>query len=287
MVSKLIAYSILGSLLGLMGSSLVISPKLQGYMQILAGVFMLLTVGRLLEIHPIFRRFVITPPKIAYKILRKESTGEGIFAPSVLGFLTILIPCGVTQAMMLLAISTGSSLYGAMTLGAFVLGTSPVFFALGMASNQILKKKSLKFVASAAIFALAILSINTGQVLRGSTHTLQNYWAAATDQLGEKESSPSKVAGVSAAGKQDVEIKVLSSGYQSSVQKIKAGVPVSLKLVTQNTNGCARAFTIPEYNISKVLPQTGTENVEFTPVRRGRLTYTCSMGMYTGYFEVI
>jgi len=63
LTSKLIAYSLLGILLGILGSSLVISPKLQGWMQILAGLFMLITVGRLLDLHPVFRRFVITPPK--------------------------------------------------------------------------------------------------------------------------------------------------------------------------------------------------------------------------------
>jgi len=93
--------------------------------------------------------------------------------------LTVLIPCGVTQAMMLLSVASGSAIYGGLILAAFVLGTSPVFFALGLASNQILARKSLKYLAATAIFVLGVMSINTGQILRGSVHTLQNYWAAA------------------------------------------------------------------------------------------------------------
>ncbi|OGM25092.1 hypothetical protein A3D01_03500 [Candidatus Woesebacteria bacterium RIFCSPHIGHO2_02_FULL_39_13] len=283
--SKLVAYSILGIILGALGSTLVISPKIQGLMQIFAGLFMLATVGKLLNIHPLFRYFTLTPPKAIFRIVRSKSLDSGLFSSSTLGFLTVLIPCGVTQAMILLSVASGSALYGGLILAAFVIGTSPVFFALGIASGEILKRNSLKYLAALAIFILGVISINTGQILRGSVHTLQNYYAAATGNLYSKNSK--LVAGVSASGKQEVEIKVTSGGYQSNIQTLKAGVPVSLTLVSQNVSSCARSFTIPEYNISKVLPQTGVSTVEFTPTKRGRLTYTCSMGMYTGYFEVI
>ena len=286
LASKVFAYTLFGILLGLVGGSIAISPKLQGFMQIAAGIFMIATVGKLLEIHPIFRRFTITPPKFLFRLVRSQTNSKDIFAPAILGFLTILIPCGVTQAMILLAIATGSPLFGGLTLGAFILGTTPVFFGLGLASNQILQRKSLKFVAASAILILALISINTGQVLRGSIHTFQNYWVALTGEIEPSEIS-AQVAGLNSKGVQEVEIVVSGNGYHSSAQVLKAGVPVALSLITQNTKGCSRAFTIPEYNITKILPETGTQSVEFTPTRRGRLSYTCSMGMYTGYFEVI
>ena len=286
LAAKFVAYTILGVFLGLLGSSLVISPKLQGLMQIFAGLIMIITVGRLLDLHPIFRRFVLTPPKSIFRILRAKSVDEGIVSSASLGFLTVLIPCGVTQAMMLLSVSSGNAIYGGLIMAAFILGTSPVFFALGIASSQMLQRKSLKYAAATAIFIIGIMSINTGQILRGSVHTLQNYLAAATGQL-ETPRVNAKVAGTNAAGKQEVEIKVSSKGYQTNVQTLKAGVPVNLKLTSENVTSCARSFTIPEYNVSKVLPQTGTTAIEFTPTKKGRLTFTCSMGMYTGYFEVI
>jgi len=272
--------------LGLLGSSLFISPRLQGYMQILAGIVMLLTVGKLLNLHPVFRHFTIAPPKVIFKILRSKTKNEGFFASSTLGFLTVLIPCGVTQAMMLLAITSGDALLGSLTLGAFILGTSPVFFGLGLASTQLLQRRSLKYLAAGAILILALISVNTGQILRGSPHTFQNYFAALTGKL-EPSGISAQVAGINSQGQQEVEITVSSNGYHSSAQSLKVGVPVALSLVTQNTKGCSRAFTIPEYNITKILPETGSQSVEFTPTRRGRLTYTCSMGMYTGWFEII
>lgn len=286
LISKLIAYSILGALLGFLGSSFVVSPKLQGFMQILAGIFMLATVGKLLDLHPWFRKITLTPPKVFFRIVRSQKNSEGVFSPAVLGFLTVLIPCGVTQAMMLLSIASGSPFYGSFILGAFTLGTSPVFLILGVFSKKLLDDRLLRYAAITAILVLAIISINTGQILRGSVHTLQNYWAAATGKL-EPRISSGKIAGLNSQGFQEVEIKVTSRGYQSETTVLNVGVPVKLRLITENTQGCSRVFTIPEYNISKVLPKTGTEIIEFTPLKTGKLTYTCSMGMFSGYFDVI
>lgn len=287
LIAKIIAYSFLGALLGYLGSSLVISASLQGYFQILAGFFMIVSVGRILDIHPIFRRFVITPPKFIFRILRKKSIDSGIYSSGILGALTVFIPCGVTQAMFLLSISTGNAIYGSLVLGAFVLGTSPLFAVLGITSEKILQNRSLRLIGVLAIFYLGIISINTGQVLRGSPHNLQNYYLAATGQLDSGKYSQEQIAKMGSNGKQEAEIQVSTYGYSSDTKTLKSGVPVVLKLATQKTAGCARAFSIPEYKISKILPETGITEVEFTPTKTGRLTYTCSMGMYTGSFNII
>lgn len=283
--SKIVAYTLLGALLGLAGQSLVITPKAQGWMQIFAGVVMLFAVGKLLKLHPIFQKLTFTAPKFMYRILRNKSKDEGLISSAMLGFLTILIPCGVTQSMMILSVATGSIFYGALTLGAFTLGTTPVFFSLGIASSEILKRPALKYFAAAAILVLTFLSFNTGQILRGSPHTIQNYWYVLRGS--DNNDSDKNTLAATNEGVQEAEIIVSSSGYKSNVKTLKAGVPVKLKLKTDDTFGCARAFTIPQYNISKFLPESGETEITFTPTKAGRLTYTCSMGMYTGVFEVI
>lgn len=272
---KVIAYTLLGFLLGFLGASLNISPKVQGWLQIFIGLYMLATAARLLNLHPAFRYFVITPPKFIFRFLRKQSQ------TAILGFLTILIPCGVTQAMMLLALGSGNPFWGASIMLAFTLGTTPVFLAIGLAATQALKHKAFAAVAAGFIFVIGILSVNSGQILRGSVHTLQNYWAALIGTVEEAKAATIK------GGVQEVTIGVGNNGYKSSVNTLKAGVPVKLKLVSEGVRSCARAFAIPELNYFKVLPQTGTETIEFTPKKIGKLTYTCSMGMYTGSFNVI
>lgn len=284
LVARLISYFILGAFLGLLGSSVAISPKVQGFMQILAGIIMIITAARILDLHPVLKKLVITPPKSVFRILRLKSKNEGIFSALILGFFTVLIPCGITQAMMLLSIASGSFIQGALILFSFTLGTTPLFIFLGLASGKLFNIKGFKLAAATLILILGILSINTGQMLRGSVHTIQNYWLAAKGDI--KVEPKSTVAGVSRDGIQEIEVKVTSTAYYPSSTSLKAGVPVRLKINTKDARGCIRAFTIPEYNISKILPESGETVIEFTPTKKGKLAFTCSMGMYGGYFDV-
>ena len=286
LIAKLVAYSLLGFALGALGSALKLTPQLLGWMQILAGVFMLLTAARLLDIHPIFRYFVIQPPKFVFKLLRNESKIKSVFTPAILGFSTVLIPCGVTQAMMALAVASGSSLAGAGIMFAFVLGTSPVFLTIGVAAMELLKRKSFSFAASLVIIALGLLAINTGQIVRGSVHTAQNYWEIVANIFGSKAANAQGLAFIK-NGVQEVTINVRSGGYSSKTTQLKAGIPVRLTLASSNVQSCARSFLIPSLKISKILPQNGVSTIEFTPTSAGLLSYTCGMGMYTGKFEVI
>jgi len=281
LISKLIAYTILGFVLGTIGKSLLITPKVQGWLQIIIGIYMIITAANLANLHPFFRHFVITPPKFIFKLLRNQTKVKSFFTPVFLGALTILIPCGVTQAMMLLAVSASNPIVSASIMFAFILGTIPVFFMIGLAANELFKHKALAVLAALVVAGMGIYSINSGQVLRGSVHTFQNYWKVAFES-----GAGGKSATVN-SGVQEVTINVSSHGYTTDVNTLKLGIPVRLTLITNGVASCARAFTIPGYNISKILPQTGTEVIEFTPTKIGLLTYTCSMGMYSGSFNVV
>lgn len=286
LIFKLIAYTLLGAFLGFVGSSLIITPTLQGVFQILVGLFMLATAGRLLNLHPIFRYTVIQPPSFIYKFMKNQSKAQSILTPAVLGFLTVLIPCGVTQAMMIIAVATGSAFWGAMIMAAFTLGTSPVFFVLGASAAALMKRRLFNFLAAGAIAILGIIAINTGQVLRGSPHILQNYYTAFVSIFKESRSAAVIAAEVK-NGIQEATITVKSNGYESSINTLRVGVPVKLTLITDKTQGCSRAFNIPAFNISKILPESGREVIEFTPTKTGQMLYTCSMGMFRGNFDII
>lgn len=290
LIAKIIAHTILGFLLGAAGSALVISPTLQAWMQIFIGVFMITTAARLLNLHPIFRYFVIQPPKFVYRLVKNEARGKSIFTPAILGAMTILIPCGVTQAMMVLAVGSRSPLFGAGILFAFTLGTSPVFFTLGVAASSLMKRKAFVYISSMVIFVLGVVSINTGQILRGSSQTLQNYGTVLKSVFNNSKPT-GQVAGttaqINAQGKQEATINVTSGGYSAPSNVLKVKVPVKLTMISNNAQGCVRSFIIPSLGISKILPQNGNTEIEFTPVKTGTLAYSCGMGMYTGAFNVI
>jgi len=131
LTAKLICYALLGATLGLFGAALSISDNVRTIMQVTAGIYMIIVALNLLNAHPIFRYFILQPPRFLTKMVRNQSKSADIFAPGILGAMTIFIPCGTTLAMEALAISSGSALQGALILTSFVLGTSPIFFGLG------------------------------------------------------------------------------------------------------------------------------------------------------------
>ncbi|WKZ25489.1 MAG: sulfite exporter TauE/SafE family protein [bacterium] len=279
-LSKLVAYTILGALLGTIGSAFSFSITTQGILQILIGLFMLATAGRILNLHPIFRYTIIQPPAFILRKVRSISKERNIFTPIFLGALTVLIPCGVTQAMLILSMGTGSAIDGALIMFLFTLGTSPVFFLLGLTITNIFKHNILSKIAALTIIVIGLSAINNGQVLRDSPHTFQNYKRVV---FGDNiQNGEVKIVD----GYQIVEITATNSGYKANTKNLKAGIPVKLKISTKNVQSCARSFIIPSLGVNTLLPVSGEELIEFTPTEEGLLNFSCGMGMYTGSFNI-
>lgn len=286
LVSKLVVHLLLGALLGAVGSVLRPSPIVTGYLQIAIAIYLVGVALSLLDVHPFFRHFIITPPKFLARLAKNQSKSNSWFAPILLGAFTVFIPCGTTQAMEIIALGTGNPLYGAAVMGAFVLGTSPTFFILGFIYQRLSTLLGSWFYKLSALLliVMAIITLNGGLALTGSIYTLQNFYQAfITDYSKPVQVNTAKLID----GYQEVTINVYSSGYSPNTISIKKGVSTKLHLETNQTQGCSRAFTIPSLGISKVLPTTGSTTIEFVPLKSGPLAFSCSMGMYTGIFNVI
>lgn len=276
--SKLVAYTILGFLLGWFGSLFELSITTRVIMQAAVVIFMLGTALNLLDVHPIFRYFVIQPPKFLTRMVRKESKSKNLFAPAILGAFTVFIPCGVTQGMMALAIASGSPILGALILLAFTLGTSPMFFGLGYFATRLGESTHKKFMKFAAIgiIVLALYNLNSTIALTGSSWTLSGMFSGS-----EK---PEKAA--PAVTTQTIEFG--TGNYNPDNITVKAGSKVTLNLVNKDGYGCIQAFTIPALNYQKIIPVGSGETVEFTaPDEPGEIAFMCSMGMYRGVINVI
>lgn len=288
LVTKLVAYTLLGFLLGFVGKSIFASDGLRIFFQLFAGVYMILIALNLLNVHPLFRYAVITPPRFFTRMIRKEAKSKDLFAPAILGGMTVFIPCGTTLAMEALAISTGNPFNGALVMFFFILGTTPLFFILGFLTNSFsgqFKTKFLKLAALAIIY-LGILSIDGSLVLLNSPITLKTLAENSPIQIGEVAES-TQVGGELVDGVQVFNIKVDTNGYTPNYLKVKQGEKVRINLETKGVYTCASAFRIPSLGIAKDLKPTGVESVEFVPNRKGRITFACSMGMYSGVIEVI
>ncbi len=292
LLAKLAAYTILGFLLGLFGSVFQLSLTAKIIMQVAVVVFMLGTAGNLLNLHPIFRYFVIQPPKFLTRLIRNQSKRNDFFAPALLGAFTVFIPCGTTQAMMALAIASGNPILGAAIMFAFTVGTSPVFFLLGYFATKLSESLHQKFmrVAAYAIALLAIFNLNSAIALTGSSLTLENLWQGFYCTISFCSPAQASAGGGTVAGATTnrATISFEETGYNPGVITVKAGSTVTLDLVNKNGRGCIQAFTIPKLNIQKTVPVGGRDSITFTaPSQKGELAFMCSMGMIRGKIQVI
>jgi sulfite exporter TauE/SafE len=302
-----VAYTLLGFFLGLVGSFLQLNATTRAILQAAIGIFMVGSALRMLNVHPIFRYFAIEPPSGVTRYIRRKAKGQaGEVTPIFLGALTVLIPCGVTQAMMAVAMGSGSPLAGAMIMFAFILGTSPVFFGVAYMATRLgqrLETGFMRFVA-VVLLVLGLISINSGLTLMGSPYAASNIRLAlqgdsASGEAGgaapaqTNDAAPAAtpatsgtglaVGGWSAASDGVLTINVGSGGYSPKLTHAKANQAYKLSVVTKDTYSCARAFTLPALGIEQVLPPTGTSVFDVPPQPAGsKLYFSCSMGMYNG-----
>jgi sulfite exporter TauE/SafE len=277
LIAKVAAYTMLGLMLGWLGSAFQLTPVMRGWFQLGIGLFMLGNALRMFNVHPIFRYFSFEPPSVVTRFIRRKArSADGeLLTPALLGLLTVLIPCGVTQAMMALALATGNPVQGAVLMFAFTLGTSPVFFVLAYLFTRLGSRLERGFVVVTAILilALGVVSVNSGLNLLGSPVSISSLFAAKSGEQANLGADDNNSV---------VRINVENAGYSPNVVYAKAGVPVRLELVTDNTQSCTRAFTIPVLNVAEILPKTGTKVVDIPAQKAGKMSFSCSMGMYTG-----
>jgi sulfite exporter TauE/SafE len=274
LLAKLVAYTILGALLGAVGSVLQLTPLMSAILYFAIGIFMLGNGLRMLKVHPIFRYFVIEPPSALTRFIRRKSKSDAsLVTPLFMGTLTIFLPCGVTQAMMAVALGTGSALQGATLMFAFILGTSPLFFTVSYFATRLgaVVEKYFTRMVAATLLVLGLVSIDAGLNLAGSPVSftiLYNSFMPAANRL--LQGPPGEYA-----------INVTEDGYSPMILHLPAERAVSLDWVTENTQACSRSVVVPGLNYQKILPTTGRVKFDIPAQEKGTvIRYTCSMGMY-------
>lgn len=295
LIAKLVVYSLFGVLLGALGSIFDLTPQMRGWLQIAIAIFMLGNAMRLLNVHPVFRYFNIEPPPALRRWIRKKAKNqENWFSPLFLGALTVFIPCGVTQTMMALAVSTASPIQGGLIMFAFTLGASPLFFLLTYLATKLgalLEKYFVRFVALALV-VFAFLSLDSGLNVMGFPYTITRLANASRvnantiPRIDDPSNFPSVSNNVIPQPSTDVVVYANNDGYYPYESYAIADEPVTLRLMTNNTISCSRSFIIPSLNIKALLDATGEKVIEIPPQKAGTtLAYSCSMGMYTGVIK--
>ena len=84
-------------------------------------------------------------------------------------------------------------------------------------------------------------------------------------------------------GKQGIEIKA-KGGYQPRVSFAKAGIPTIIRFDTEGTFDCSSSVRIAGMDILRLLPRSGTTDIDIGVQEANTLQGSCGMGMYP--FEI-
>ncbi|MET9836085.1 sulfite exporter TauE/SafE family protein [Streptomyces sp. NPDC006385] len=290
LAGKLVSHTLLGALLGIFGNALQPSPRARAVMLIAAAVLMLLFALDLFGVKAV-ARLVPRPPASFGRLMRRSAKTDSVATPALIGLATVLVPCGVTLSVELLAVTSGSPLAGAAVMFGFVVGTAPLFAVLGYLFRRTSRALSgrLAIVTGVVVLGVAVWTAASGLQAGGwATFNLNDQPATAAAPAssdaagsdGQKATADGPVT-IDASGKQTVVLTV-TDFYEPTRFTAKAGVPTTLILRGKDSGGCARAFTIPELGVQEIVKRDGDTKIDLGTRKPGTLNFTCAMGMQTG-----
>ena len=286
-LGRIASYFVLGGLIGFAGSLFQLSTSVLGTLTVAVGLVMLLLGGQLIEIFPILKRVSFTLPKGLSRILGIQERSLGEYSnknSAIMGAMTFFLPCGFTQAMQLYAMSTGSVMSGALTMGIFALGTAPGLLGVGGLTSVIKGGFARMFfkTAGVVVILLALFNVSNGLNLLGiNPKVLGVFTPSASAGSAVRDSNVKLVDGI-----QEVRMIQSSSGYSPNRFTIKKGTPVRWVITSKDNYSCASSIVSQQLGIRQNL-RLGENIINFTPKETGTIRFSCTMGMYAGSFNVI
>lgn len=281
-IGRVLSYTVIGGIVGGLGSVIKISNTGSAFISILAGVFMIIMGLNLLNISPKLRKLIPQMPIVLTKKINKEKQSKG---PFVIGLLNGLMPCGPLQAMQVYALGTGSILGGAAAMFMFSLGTVPLLLGFGVLGTVLTSKhtKGMMKVSAVLVMVLGLIMLNRGFAITGikiNPFMIVNQ-SDENAQINTQENEQTL----------DLDVQKVSTILESRRYEpitIQKGIPVEWTIVANesNLNGCNNVIIIPEYNIQKELV-VGNNIIEFTPTESGEFGYSCWMGMIRSSITVV
>lgn len=283
-LGRVVSYTILGGIIGALGSVFSLSITTKAGLQIFAGAFMII-MGLNMAGFSAFRKIHIPLPKAMCKVKAKSRSSF------IVGFLNGLMPCGPLQTMQLYALGTGSPTKGALSMFIFSLGTVPLMLVFGTLSGLLSKgytKSILKF-SGVLIVVLGLIMGNRGFTLMG--HNLNPVTAIANSSSTLLGTNSGKAANsniekaVIKDGVQTITMTANNKGYTPNAFYVQKGIPVKWVITGDELNSCNDGLIVPSLNIDMKLKKGENVVNEFTPNDKD-INFSCWMGMISGIIKV-
>jgi plastocyanin domain-containing protein/sulfite exporter TauE/SafE len=277
---RITSYTIIGGIVGALGSVFALSLNVKAGLQIFAGIFMVM-MGLNMAGFSLFRKFNIKLPWSSCSIKKKPKT------PYLVGLLNGLMPCGPLQTMQLYALGTGSALNGALSMFLFSLGTVPLMLLFGAISGFLSKgytKQLLKF-SGFLVIVLGIIMGNRGLSLAGvGVPNLNTITQTLTSGTSAQAAGGNIGKATIENGVQVIRMTADNNGYTPNAFYVQKNMPVKWIVTGSQLNSCNNAIAVASLNIQKTL-KSGENIIEFTPGDKD-INFSCWMGMIRGVIKV-
>ncbi|MGH4051408.1 MAG: sulfite exporter TauE/SafE family protein [Clostridium sp.] len=282
-LGRVISYTILGGIIGALGSVFSLTLPFKAGLQVLAGFFMII-MGLNMSGYSLFRRFNIKLPLSVCNIKKSGKT------PFIVGILNGFMPCGPLQTMQLYALGTGSAVLGATSMFIFSLGTVPLMLGFGAVSGLLSKGNTKQLVKFGGILVvvLGLIMGNRGLALAGINISPIALMRAAYQENNSalQTDTPSKGSkAIIENGVQVINMTATARGYTPSVLYVQKEIPVKWVINGEQLTSCNNSIAVPSLDIEKKL-ESGENIINFTPGDKD-INYSCWMGMIGGVIKVV
>lgn len=256
-IGRIISYTILGIILGIIGQTIALS----GFSSVLITIVSLVMIVVALQMLQVkwAQKVKINLPKS----ISKKVVGEKM--PVIIGFLTVLLPCGFTLLTESVAMLSGNWFSGMLIMLVFVLGTSIPLFLIGLSSKKLLKNQK-----TMGLLILFFVLYNLNLQFRILNPSKSPFDKKETLEITKQEP--------------DQMVKAEYTrflGLSPHTLTVKKGQRVRIEIeVKDNEYGCMSTILLPGlFRQPQTLIAGQTIVMEFTPQQVGNYQFTCAMGV--------
>ena len=280
---RIVSFIAFGAIIGAIGSAFALKGSLLGYLTIAVGMVMLILGLQLTEIFPRITRGLTLPSGLARKLginnrKEREYSHKNAF---LMGAATFFLPCGFTQAMQLLAVSTGNPLQAAVIMGAFAIGTTPGLLTLGGLTSVVKGAFAQRFfrIVGVIVVAMALINFTNGFTLAGLNRFLDSSKPMVNTAVQQQSSEGSVVLNTTFKLKEDI----VPSKFTAKVGQ-KTTLVVDVK---EDGQGCMSTIMIIGLDDNPQYLKKGKKiELTFTATKPGTYTIACAMGVPRGSITV-
>jgi len=159
--SRLFAFFLLGGAIGAAGAAIPLGPAGMTALSLTSGLVMLALGLQLLDLFDWSARLLPVMPKALSRRAMSATRHRHVLAPVIAGTATFFLPCGFTQSMQFVTLSSGGFLRGGLLMLAFALGTLPVLalISAGASKARNMPSRGLVF-KTAGLLVIAFAAFN-------------------------------------------------------------------------------------------------------------------------------